>query len=97
MNIGDAPMPAAVYIPDQGGQPVHVVGEDGGPVVEGVVKRDGRNVGKYKLLNHRIMIIGADQSDAVNLTETGMLQIACIPVPEVGVDKRDVITAAHGL
>ena len=90
-------MPSAVNIVNQSFQAVHVVGQHRSTVVEGVVQCDNRNIRINQLLYQGILIIGADHGNAVKSAVHCMLQIAGVLVPDIAVDKSDIVTAAFRL
>ena len=90
-------MPSAVNIVNKGFQTVHVVGQHRGAVIEGVVQGDHRDIRINELLYQGILVISADHGNAIKSAVHCMLEIAGVLVPDIAVDKSDIVTAAFRL
>ena len=93
----DAAMALGMDIAHQLFHAAHVIGHDGGAIVEHVVDRHDREPGVDKLENLRIIKIDAGDDHAVDPSVLAVLQVGRRLFADVAVNKRNVVSIGLGL
>ena len=94
MDEGDAAVPLGIDIPYQLLHAAHVVGYDGGTVVEYVVDRDDGQLGIDQLEHLRIVKVDAGNDNAVDPAVLTVLQVSRRLRADVAIDKGDVVAVS---
>ena len=94
VDEGDAAVPLGIDIPYQLLHAAHVVGYDGGTVVEYVVDRDDGQLGIDQLEHLRIVKVDAGNDNAVDPAVLTVLQVSRRLRADVAIDKGDVVAVS---